>query len=234
MKLLLPIALLLFFISCEQQPECPTSGTGETTGTSESGNTQTTPNTLCPTPTDPVPPVPEPDPNDDVPPEALIFETRSTLNNFGPQDEVKVNKALEIIKAVVATKEFRNRVIGFTYLGKKQFLDNVGKTNLQIYQSLLTGAETLDAAIDHEMDLDLELYYSFRNTVGYTFADVLHIWMNTKYFYVYTPAQVAGNIFHEWTHKLGYDHDANYSVARDSSVPYALGYLMEELGKKYE
>jgi hypothetical protein len=84
------------------------------------------------------------------------------------------------------------------------------------------------------MDLELELYYSSRNTVGYTYPSGLKIWMNTKYFDVYTPAEVAGNVFHEWTHKLGFGHDSRYSVSRNSSVPYALGYIMEELGKKFE
>ena len=84
------------------------------------------------------------------------------------------------------------------------------------------------------MDLDLELYYSIRSTVGYTYADGLRIWMNTKFFDSYSPAEVAGNVFHEWTHKLGFTHASNYSLSRDSSVPYALGYLVEELGKQYE
>ena len=84
------------------------------------------------------------------------------------------------------------------------------------------------------MDFELELYYASRNTIGYTYPDVLRIWMNTKYFDSYTPSEVAGNVFHEWTHKLGFEHATTHSVSRDSSVPYAIGYLIKELGKEYE
>ena len=57
--------------------------------------------------------------------------------------------------------------------------------------------------------------------------------MNTKFFNPYTPAEVAGNIFHEWTHKLGFDHDVIYTSERNATVPYALGFLIRELGENY-
>lgn len=173
-------------------------------------------------------------PTGEVPHEALIFEADITLTNFDANDEVKVRKAISIIKSVIASQEFKDRVINFTYGGSKKYVDNGGLSNEEIYQKLLDGSEDLRPGIDHQMDLDLELYYSSRSTVGYTYPDGLRIWMNTKFFDKYTPAEVAGNVLHEWTHKLGFGHASSYSVSRDSSVPYALGYLMEELGKKFE
>jgi hypothetical protein len=235
-KLLLFIALSTFLISCEQNPDCQTQGS-TTVQKAESPSSTTA---ACPTPTpdpDPTPdptPDPEPTPDPDVPGEALIFDANIQFHNFDSAQEVKVNKAIEIIKKVVASSEFRNKVLNFTYNGKKQFVDNKGMTNEQIYQALLDGREDLLPEVDHQMDLELELYYSWTSTVGYTTQDVLLIHMNTKFFNPYTPAEVAGNVFHEWTHKLGFDHASSYSVARDSSVPYAIGYLIEELGKKYE
>jgi hypothetical protein len=178
--------------------------------------------------------VAEPTPDDVVPNEAFLFDSRVEFVNFDRSAEDKVHRALEIIKRVVASSEFKSRVLNYTYQGKKQFVDNRGYTNGQIYQILLNGREELLPELDHEMDLELELYYSSRSTVGYTYPNTLRIWMNTRFFNSYTPAQVAGNIFHEWLHKLGFDHASSYSVARDSSVPYAIGYLIEELGKQYE
>jgi hypothetical protein len=169
-----------------------------------------------------------------VPYEAFLFDADINFRNFKKDDELKVEKAVAIIKKVVRSQEFKNRVINFQYKGKKAFIDNDGLSNAEIYQKLLNGAETLRPVIDHKMDLDLELYYSRKSTVGYTYPSGLRIWMNRKFFNHYTPAEVAGNLFHEWTHKLGFTHAARHSVSRDSSVPYALGYLIEELGKKYE
>lgn len=170
----------------------------------------------------------------DVPAEAALFNANITFTNFDASDEAKVQKAIVIIKRVIASSEFRRRVLNFSYKGKLGFVDNNGLTNAQIYQKLLNGAEELKPVIDHTMDLDLELYYSLRNTVGYTYPDVIRIWMNTKYFDNYTPLEVADNVFHEWTHKLGFDHASSYSESRDYSVPYGLGYLIEELGKNLD
>ena len=171
---------------------------------------------------------------EDVPYEASLFDANVILSKFDSSGEEKIMKAISIIKKVIRSKEFRDRVVGFTFNGEKAFVDNGGLSNDEIYQKLLEGSEDLDPGIDHEMDLDLELYHSRRNTVGYTRPDGLRIWMNSKFFNAYSPAEVAGNIFHEWTHKLGFEHAFYYSVSRESSVPYALGYLIEELGKKIE
>ena len=228
-KLLLLVSLLSVLTSCNQNPDCQ----GQDSQKAESGSSTA----ACPTdpvPEDPLPEEPEPVPGEEVPHEALIFDVSSRLVNFDSQDEAKVQKAFEIIKKVVATKEFRDRILNYTYQGKKQFVDNKGMTNAQIYQSVLDGREDLLPVVDNKMDVELELYYSWRSTVGYTYPNVLRIYMNTKYFDPYTPSQVAGNVFHEWTHKLGFDHASSYSTSRDSSVPYAMGYLMEELGKKFE
>jgi hypothetical protein len=60
------------------------------------------------------------------------------------------------------------------------------------------------------------------------------IWVNTKYFNIYTPVSVAGNLFHEWLHKLGYTDASTFSISRDYSIPYAIGRMISGLAKKYE
>lgn len=215
-------ALLLFLVSCNGNQTCP-----ETQGESSTANA------ACPVPPDPTPEVPQEDPGP-VPQEADLFDANLKFVNFDVTSEAKVHKAVEIIKKVIASDEFKSKVINFTYQGKKTYLDNLGLTNAQIYQKILDAKETLHPEVDHEMDMELELYYSSRNVVGYTYPNSIRIWMNTKYFNVYSPSEVAGNVFHEWTHKLGFDHASSYSVSRDSSVPYALGYIMRDLGKQYE
>lgn len=226
--LLLP-CLFLLFTSC-QDTECKTQVSSIQKAEASAGS-------ACPTPEpEPVPePEPQPDPEvGEVPHEALIFDANFSLTNFEREDEEKLEKAIAIIQKVIGSVEFKSKVLNFTYQGKRQFVDNKGLTNAQIYQILLDGKEDLKPEVDNEMDLELELYYSWKNTVGYTTPGAMKIYLNTKYFDPFTPTQVAGNVFHEWTHKLGFDHASSYSVDRDSSVPYAIGYLIEELGKKYE
>lgn len=219
MKLVLLLSMVLTLASCEPTVD----------NCSDLQEQEKTQNESCKSD-----PAPLPDPVGGIPNEALIFDASVLFTNFEREQEEKVYKALDIIKAVIASHEFQKRVYHFTYNGKRAFVDNLGYTNEEIYKILLEASEKLNPGIDHKMDLDLELYYSYKNTVGYTYPNVMRIWMNTKFFNVYTPSEVAGNVFHEWTHKLGFVHDAQYSVSRDASVPYALGYLIRDLGKQYE
>lgn len=224
-KILTLLTLMLTLVSCNNTPEqCDSTNTKELTGTAAC-----TPESTPPA-EDNAPPIVD---VGDVPSEGQLFNANVTLTNFNPAQEEKVLAAIDFIKKIIKTKEFKERIYNFTYNGKKQFVDNKGLSNERIYQILLDGAETLIPEVDNEMDLDLELYTSnFTSTVGYTYPNVIRIWMNTKYFNNYTVAQVAGNVFHEWSHKLGFEHASSYSKSRDSSVPYAIGYLMVELINK--
>ena len=168
-----------------------------------------------------------------LPNEAFSFETNVVFFNTTEFQEIKFRKAIEIIKNVVATEEFRTRVLTHSYGGKRTFVDNGGFTNEQIYQKILDGAESLQRTVDNEMDLEVEVYTAATSTVGYTYANSKRIWVNTKFFNTYSAAGVAHNLFHEWLHKLGFTHASSYSTARDYSVPYAIGDLVGELGRDF-
>lgn len=167
-------------------------------------------------------------------PTSANFDAHVEMINFPEEQELKVRQAVELIKKVVASDEFRERILSHTFEGKKTFVDNAGKTNAEIYQMILDGSETLRPEKNGRMDVELELYQQTTNTIGYTYPHTSRIWMNTKYFNKYSPVQVADNLFHEWLHKLGFDHEIKFSKTRSYSVPYAIGYLVEELAAKYQ
>jgi hypothetical protein len=164
---------------------------------------------------------------------SLNFDTGIKLINFNNHQAKKIKKATELIKKIVRSEEFKNRVLEFEYKGKKQFFDNLGLTNQEIYERIINGAETMNPEKNSKMDVEIELYHEKTNTIGYTYPNVVRIWMNKKYFEKYSPVQVADNLFHEWMHKLGFDHALRHNQDRPYSVPYALGYLIEELAAKY-
>jgi hypothetical protein len=166
-------------------------------------------------------------------PLAYSFDTDVSFFNTTVTQEEKFNAALEIIKRVIATEEFKERVLNHSYNGMKTFVDNRGFSNSQIYQKILEGAETLQPTKDNELDMEVELYYAATNTVGYTYPNTKRIWVNLKYFNSYTFAGVAHNLMHEWLHKLGFTHASTWSVSRDFSVPYAIGDIVGEIGKDF-
>lgn len=164
-----------------------------------------------------------------VPTQALTFGTNIEISNATTTMYYKIRKAEELIKKVIATDAFRDRVINHTYNGAKTFVDNGGYTNAQIYQKILDGAERLNNIANNVMDLQIEMYYESSSTVGYTYSSSPKIYANTKFYNTYTPAQMTGNMTHEWLHKLGFTHAYYYSSSRDYSVPYAIGKILREL-----
>lgn len=170
---------------------------------------------------------------------ALISVDIETMQGFGKVGQEKVSQAVELLTEVLNSQEFKNGVIHYKYQGKEQFANNTlnGKTvgNQVVYQTILAGRENYASTDDHTVDLNLILYtppwYKPSNVVGYTYPNSKSIWMNSKFFNQFSAAQVAGNMAHEWLHKLGFGHDYNSTSRRPYSVPYAVGYLVVDLAK---
>lgn len=167
-----------------------------------------------------------------VPTAALTFDTNLDLISPTTSQSDKVAEAEELIKKVIATEEFREAILNHTYNGKKTFVDNDGYSNAEIYQIILDGAEELNKSKNNRMDMGVEFYYSNNSTVGYTYPSITKIYVNTKFFNSYVPAEVTRNLIHEWLHKVGFGHAVSYSTSRDYSVPYGVGSIMEKLAKK--
>ncbi len=161
------------------------------------------------------------------------FEANVKLINFSSDHVKKIHHAITLIKKVILSEDFKKRVISHTVNGEKTFVDNKGLSNEEIYQIIIEGSELIFPEKNGRMDIELELYEQDNSTIGYTYPDTSRIWINQKYFQRYSPVQVADNLFHEWLHKLGFDHSVKYTTKRSYSVPYALGYLMEELAEKH-
>lgn len=236
MKRLLALMLLmsLMTVSCNKSGD----------GSSEESSTSTTP-AIDPAPTEPTTPdspeTPEgpatptvPDEQTSLPAKALTFQTNvDYLSGFDAADEVKYDKAVALVKKVVATEAFRDRVLNHTYGGVKTFVQNNGLTNAQIYQAILDAAEKLTPAKNNTLDVGVKLYYENSTTVGCTSGSITYINVNTKYFDTYAVNSVAANLFHEWLHKLGYGHDVSATARRPYSVPYAIGYMIRDIGKSF-
>ena len=176
-------------------------------------------------------------PQQDIPYRSLASEWKAQIlyRGFCDDDIKKVKGAVNMMKKIISSDEFRDLIINYTFLDKKQFHENSGLSNEEIYQLILLGAETIGNRIaNNTMDVELELYEDDSKTIGYTYPHTTRIWMNRKYFHKYTKAQVAGNLMHEWLHKLGFTHAVKWDKHREHSVPYAIGYLMEDLALKFE
>ncbi len=171
-----------------------------------------------------------------APIQAQTFDIKAQLSGFSADQEEKIFRAFELIKKVVATDEFKTMILNKKWNGKKQFVDNDGLTNGQIYKKLLEGAESLNQRRNNTMDLSLATYFVSSNIIGYTMPNIETIFLNTKYLNRsdFKPNEIAMNLTHEWLHKLGFRHAVSNTPSRADSVPYAIGYIMRTLAGKLE
>lgn len=164
---------------------------------------------------------------------ASLWKANISYFNFSHDEKKKVAKAVEMIKHIINTDEFHQLVINHQFNNEQKFNENNGYSNEEIYQHILLGVEMVGNRLtNNAMDVELELYEDSSKTIGYTFPHTARIWMNRKYFNQYSHAQVAGNLMHEWMHKLGFTHEFKWNKHREHSVPYAIGYLIEDLAVK--
>ncbi len=170
-----------------------------------------------------------------APEAAITFKTNGVyyLGGMTSSQEKKFENALEIVRLVITTEEFKNRVLNHKYNGVKQFVNNNGLSNSQIYKKILEAAETFKPAKNNTVDMGVELYTASANVIGYTYPNSTQIWVNTKYFNTFALTSVAMNLTHEWLHKMGFGHDSSSTSRRPYSVPYAIGYIVRDIGKDF-
>lgn len=164
---------------------------------------------------------------------AVIFDVNTVMFGFSSKQEEKILQAAELIKKIVISDVFKKKVLNYTYNGKKTFVDNGGLSNKQVYLRILKGAEKMtNLGNNRTMDLEIELYTDLEsNTIGYTYPNIVRIFMNRKYFNKFQPYQVADNMMHEWLHKLGFKHEVEATPSRRHSIPYAVGYIIKNLAR---
>lgn len=153
------------------------------------------------------------------------------IKGFTGESLDKMEDAMAVLEKIVNSQEFKDRVINFTNsAGERSFRSNNNLTNEQIYDKFMEGRETLQQNTPGEMNFYLKLYNKpWSKVIGWTSGDINTIHINYKFFKNFRLADVAGNLAHEWTHKLGFGHK---SAKEHDSAPYGIGYIVRELGEK--
>ena len=158
----------------------------------------------------------------------LVVKPES-IQKFSQSERAKLEAAFALIEKVVNSEEFKDRFINFLNKeDERSFKSNQGLTNEKIFEQFMAGRELLLPDTVGEMNFYLKLYHKrFSNVLGWTSRSSNLININKKFFKNFKPNEVAGNLVHEWLHKLGFSHS---SAKEHDSVPYGVGYLMREMG----
>lgn len=155
----------------------------------------------------------------------MMVKVKLFYLNGTPERISKVSKAIYLLERVINSEEFKNKVLSSKF-------SNCGSlSNKQIFEILLYGRENFKPIVDYQWDIEVKFYFKrFSRVIGYTLPGISYINCNTKYYDKFSPIEIAGNLAHEYSHKLGFDHN---SANESSSVPYLIGSIIEELAGEY-
>ena len=168
-----------------------------------------------------------------LPSEAYTFDFNVKTNRISRYKENKLMEAVELLREVFASEDFRKKILNHRFRGKYRYSYNKGLTNYQIYKRILKGREELYPYVNNAMDVEIDFFTNHKSIViGYTWPHSKKIWMNTKYFNRFEVEEIASHLLHEWLHKLGFDHERNRTHDRQFSVPYAIGRIAHDIARE--
>lgn len=164
------------------------------------------------------------------------------------QYNAKIEKAAAIVAEILGSKELEKFVLEYSFektfckgfwrwkkctTSKYKNFHMANSPNQLVLDSIQSGAESLSKERDGEIDLEIEVDHKYRSgVIGYTYPAI-----PTQYIYKWfiesaSVEEIAGNIAHEYMHKLGFEHEFNRAPYRAYSVPYAIGYFVEAQAMK--
>jgi hypothetical protein len=149
----------------------------------------------------------------------VTIDVHETVN-FTDAEKAKYARAIKAAAFALNSKMFKDELM------KLKLTSAEGHTNQQVYDMIRSGVDKFNKEVDHDLDVYVTMYYKNNSVVGYTNPSTNKTWLNRKFFSQYDEADIACNLVHEWLHKAGFDH---ISASEHTSVPYAVGYLVEKV-----
>ena len=166
--------------------------------------------------------------------------TLVSVQQYSEWERARIDSALVLVRQVINHPAFRDAVLAYGG-GEpgRSFVDDEGRTlassNREVWETFTRAAEGYEPVPDGEMDLYLVGKHQFLRwpfawpayPVGHGYGDksrpiyTYHTWLRGN-----SVNDLAGHIVHEWSHKIGYDHEGDYTDNRPCSVPYALGRMV--------
>lgn len=166
----------------------------------------------------------------------MIFRVKIETNNFTPTQAVMIYKAGQLVEECLNTSMFQTFCLNHTAdgsMGGVPGFHYTAESGEKIHTKIMSGAEVLEPSADNEADIFIELDRSMSwSAIGYTYPNTKWQYIYNRFFSGASVAAIAGNIAHEYMHKLGFEHEFKYTKLREFSVPYAVGYFVERYAKK--
>ena len=148
----------------------------------------------------------------------MKMQAKGTFNVGSQQDMQRACQAFILGSSVVESNAFSEWFYDFTFTQLPDDFKNSDHTAL--YSSLFKEVTFAYQVVKRPF------FKRWSSAIGYTVGSTITTYKNN--FDAMEFNEIAAHIIHELTHVLGHSHEFNYSKARDSSVPYAVGNYVEQ------
>lgn len=154
----------------------------------------------------------------------------------------KMKRAADIFEKVLNDPEFHKELKAKTFKSDRRDDLVPNPTAVEVVEKIYAAAERYKPEPDNAADI---FWYAKKksfwkrltgkcDTIGFGYP-------GEKRIYTYTClideedslAEMAGNLAHEWSHKLGFVHRTEYHSEIYETVPYVFGDLVEEYAAKW-
>lgn len=144
------------------------------------------------------------------------------LINLKEDEKEKIRTALKMGEEVLDSDIWLLKISSLKFKGTK-------KTGADVAHLILSGADA--GGVDRDIDIEIEGFFSWKGTVGYTYLKALKTYINRRFLRKFDYSEVFGHIMHELMHRLGFAHQDN--VSKKDDVAYQVGYASRAAFKEY-
>jgi hypothetical protein len=167
-----------------------------------------------------------------------FYVRANNLTAINDNDRKVMTTCIEIFENIMNDTGFQKELLDTTFEFDKDDDPMRFLTPKQVVDTLFSGREWYHTYVDHTAEVNWEATKRvhkppFTTTIGYGNSNDSLIYTYIFYIRNYTIADVTGNLAHEWSHKVGFDHKEKDHPGRDETVPYIFGNLVEKYVVKY-
>ena len=146
------------------------------------------------------------------------------FDNFTAEEKDFYLRALNLMLNAISSSFFKSELMTIPVK------ESNGLTRLEAYDKVMSGFDAYHKVVDHSLQFFFKLFYKRSSTIGYTNVGGFGIstnryfvarWMKGKY----GECDLAGHIFHEYLHSVGFYHRWGHK----GTLVYEWGYLARDV-----
>lgn len=154
--------------------------------------------------------------------------------NFTSDHKKRFKEIIHNVELIINSEQFKLMVESYRVNGVKAYVENNNKSNVQIYKTLILGAEVASPDIDLQWDISFyATVIPWMNSVIAYIRKGSNVIVYNSTFLPQDDPQHAKTICHEYVHLVGFYHDSFPDGPYYDTPAYAIGDICQYMYISY-